>query len=162
MDHVSCFCTSATGSALAAFKLDLELIHIQLLSMVNNSFGAAAFYYGFGRHVYDIPPDRLIAANKWLWAAQIPHVVSLWLIKVSIGLFLLGLIPKHNKLRLVIWVALSAMFCAIFWAMIQFFIQCRPIQKVWETNIPGTCLSTYTYENGAWAYLSECLTASDL
>ena len=124
---------------------------------MNNSFGTAAFYYALGRHVYDIPPNRLVIANKWLWASQIPHVVSLLLVKVSVGLFLLRLIPKHNKLQLVIWVSLFAMFCTVFWAMIQFFIQCRPIQKVWETNIIGTCLSTYTYENGAWAYLSESL-----
>ncbi|PVH91859.1 hypothetical protein DM02DRAFT_544973 [Periconia macrospinosa] len=123
------------------------------LTIITNGFLINAFYLGLGRHINYIPPSQVPSCFKWLWAAEPSNLFALFTVRVSIALFFLRLIPTHHKTsRRIIWVTIGALAVSDIYVTINYFIQCRPIRKVWLPDTPGSCISNVLYEAAPWLY----------
>lgn len=89
----------------------------------------------------------------FLWIAEPTNLFALYAVRVSITLFFLRLIPQHRVVyRRAVWGIIWALTISDIYVSINYFIQCRPIQKVWLPMIEGTCLGDAAYQAGPWFY----------
>ncbi|KAF2683120.1 hypothetical protein K458DRAFT_246137, partial [Lentithecium fluviatile CBS 122367] len=119
-----------------------------------------AFKLGLGRHIYYVPKEQIPECFKWLWVAEPTNLFALYAVRLSITLFFLRLIPSHNTLyRRIIWASVWGLTISDIYVSINYFIQCRPIQKVWRPDIPGKCLSDAAYATPVWLYQAVSILA---
>ena len=120
-----------------------------------------AYRLGIGRHIAYIPPAQIPECFKWLWVAEPTNLFALYAVRLSITLFFLRLIPASKKLyRRIVWGSIVALTVSDVYVSINYFIQCRPIQKVWRPELPGACLGDKAYAIAPWVYqgmnLNKC------
>lgn len=126
---------------------------IQFLTIGTNGVLLQAYYLGLGRHIEYVPPENIKPCFMFLWIAEPTNLFALYAVRLSITLFFLRLIPAHKTLyRRIIWGIIWSLTISDIYVSINYFIQCRPIQKVWDTEIPGECLSDAAYQAAPWFY----------
>ncbi|KAF2113572.1 hypothetical protein BDV96DRAFT_601066 [Lophiotrema nucula] len=139
---------------------DYIMFAASFLTILTNGILTRAFELGLGRHIYYVPVEQVPECFKWLWAAEPTNLFALYAVRLSITLFFLRLIPVHQKLnRRIIWTAAWGLTVSDIYVSISYFIQCRPIQKVWRTDIPGKCLSDAAYAAPVWLYQAVSILA---
>ncbi|KAJ4403408.1 hypothetical protein N0V82_010659 [Gnomoniopsis sp. IMI 355080] len=123
------------------------------LTIGTNAVLLRAYYLGLGRHIEYVPAENIKPCFMFLWIAEPTNLFALYAVRVSITLFFLRLIPAHKKLyRRIIWSIIWSLTISDTYVSINYFIQCRPIQKVWDTEIAGECLSDAAYQAAPWFY----------
>jgi hypothetical protein len=121
--------------------------------ITDNAFLIASYHYGVGRHLFYLSGSQAEQAFKWLWAAEPKNLFAVYLVRVSISLFFLRIVPRMKKAyKWVIWSTIVTMTIADIYVSINYFIQCRPIQKVWRPELPGSCLTGVVYAVAPWFY----------
>lgn len=125
--------------------------------VVTNSFLIAAYHHGLGRHIYYLKETEIPVIFKWLWAAEPTNLFAVYLVRVSIALFLLRLVPPKKKYTWVIWSTITLLTISDIYVFFVFFLQCRPIRKVWNFTAPGTCVSEHILASAIWLYQGEIL-----
>lgn len=65
--------------------------------------------------------------------------MSLALAKLSI-LFLYMRIMTHGPNRIAVYVVLGIVVACNIWVFINNFIQCIPLESIWDPDVTGTCL----------------------
>jgi hypothetical protein len=89
----------------------------------------------------------------WLWAGEPTNLFAVYLVRVSISLFFLRLVPTHKKVYVrLIWTVIVGMTLADIYVTVNYFAECRPIQKVWMPEIEGSCFSPEVLAAGPWFY----------
>ena len=103
--------------------------------------------------MYYVPPADVSPTFMWLWTAEPTNLFALYFVRLSVSLFFLRLLPATKKaLRILMWTTIAALTVSDIYVSVTYFAQCRPIQKVWEPEIPGECLDAATYAAGPWTY----------
>lgn len=69
----------------------------QPMSVVANAFLINAYHLGLGRHAFYVPRQNLPETFKWLWAAEPTNLFSVFLVRLSIALFFLRLVPPKRR-----------------------------------------------------------------
>ena len=80
---------------------------------------------------------------KWLLVFIITTIVSEMFTKISICFFLLRLFTTHKRWR---WFIYSIVFFIVAInssSTVITIAQCRPISKIWDPSVPGSCWSPY-------------------
>jgi hypothetical protein len=99
--------------------------------------------YGWDRHVYDIPPDKIVPTLKIAMAAKIMFTSAATFTRHSTLCFYYRLIHESGK-RLFLWIihANVALSVAIFITFVFLTIfQCHPIRYYWTFGSPaGSCM----------------------
>ncbi|KAL8840335.1 MAG: hypothetical protein Q9170_001350 [Blastenia crenularia] len=112
----------------------------QVLAIICSSLVTADVHYGTGRHYDTLDPTDRLMANKLNWIAQPFAIFSCGVGKISIAFLLLRIMAK-NKLRERFLYTLIALLVTINAICVGFiFGQCWPARKLWEPNVPGSCL----------------------
>ena len=125
--------------------------------VVTNSFLVNSYHLGLGRHIYYVPPANIPEAFKWLWAAEPTNLFAVYLVRLSIGLFLLRLIPQQKRLHVwLIWGTIAALTISDIFISINYFFECRPIRKVWMPDTPGSCFDVSVDKWATWLYQGTC------
>lgn len=97
--------------------------------------------YGLGRHIEFVLPTLSQFLHSIL-VGEIANALGMGFVKMSFCFFLLRLIDRtHRRIAMTVYsimilnaaVTVAAVFCLGF--------QCRPLEKIWHPEIPGTCLS---------------------
>ncbi|KAI0205402.1 hypothetical protein F4808DRAFT_283246 [Astrocystis sublimbata] len=131
---------------------------------VSCAFNFAALYNGLGRHNKSLSQEDEIEALKWQALATASYVLNMWLIKLSIGLFLLRLaVQKVYK-----WILWVSIIIVGIWTLALFFwniFQCYPVEAQWdytilESDSSSRCVSPDEIVNAAYA-LSALTVLSD-
>ncbi|KAI0400568.1 hypothetical protein F4802DRAFT_476994 [Xylaria palmicola] len=131
---------------------------------ISCSFIFAGLYYGLGRHNRSLSQHDEIEALKYQALATASYVSNMWLIKLSIGLFLFRLaVRKRYKYILGISIVVVGI-----WSLVLFFwniFQCSPVAAQWDYTIlttdPGShCVSVDEIVSAAYA-LSALTVLSD-
>lgn len=100
-----------------------------------------------------VPADQIKPCFMFLWIAEPTNLFALYAVRLSITLFFMRLVPNHKLLyRRIIWSIIWSLTFSDVYVSINYFIQCRPIQKVWDTAIEGTCLGSAAYQAAPWFY----------
>jgi len=97
---------------------------------------------GYGKHVWQIPPQNL---NDMYLIGQISITLIIcaaaWS-KTSFGITLLMISDGiHGKTRIFIWFALVSMNLLLGVTAMLFWVGCTPLEKAWHPFIRGTCWS---------------------
>ena len=109
------------------------------MTIVANTFLMNSYHHGIGRHSYYMTSDQISQTFKWLWAAKSTNLLAVFLVKVSICLSFLRLVPPKGIHQAVIHALITALGPSVILMSLIYFLECRPIQKVWKPEIPGTC-----------------------
>lgn len=127
---------------------------LQFLTIGTNAVLCEAYNLGLGRHIaYVQPTGQVKRCFMFLWIAEPTNLFALYAVRLSITLFFLRLIPLHKTFhRRLIWAIVGSLTVSDVYVTINYFIQCRPIQKVWDTEIEGTCLGDAAYQAAPWLY----------
>ncbi|KAI0525674.1 hypothetical protein F5B22DRAFT_658467 [Xylaria bambusicola] len=130
---------------------------------VSCSFIFAGFSYGLGRHNRSLSQRDEIEALKYQALATASYVSNMWLIKLSIGLFLFRLADQRYK-----WILGISIVVVGIWSLTLFFwniFQCSPVPAQWDYTIlardpESHCVSADEIVNAAYA-LSALTILSD-
>ncbi|KAK8091707.1 hypothetical protein PG997_002068 [Apiospora hydei] len=94
-------------------------------------------HYGAGRHFQYIQPPEHVAIGLHLnFATQPMCLVALTLTKVSVGVFLVRLVPTKNY-RVFIHAIIAFTVLSSTAGFLTVFFQCRPLSFNWDNTVPG-------------------------
>ena len=130
----------------------MELKDRQFITIVTNAFLMNAYHHGIGRHIYYLKPDQGSQTFMWLWTAEPTNLFAVYLVRLSISLFFLRLAPRNKNYLRVIWGTIAALTISDVFVSINYFFQCRPIRKVWNPEVQGTCFSHGVTSSAIWLY----------
>ena len=122
------------------------------MTIVANTFLMSSYHHGIGRHIYYMTADQTSQTFMWLWAAEPTNLFAVFLVRLSISLFFLRLVPPRKIYKSVIWVTIAALAASDIFISIYYFFECRPIQKVWKPEISGTCFGRRVALASTWLY----------
>ena len=99
----------------------------------------SVYDYGVGDHVVYLPPAQEIQINKWSLISEVLVVLSNMFVKLSISLSLLRIFTTKKRriwaiYAIIIFITLTSVSVAI-----ALLCQFRPIRKIFNPTIPGTC-----------------------
>ena len=96
---------------------------------------------GGGRHVYYLSPEERVRLTRLNWVSQPPVIIALATGKISVAFLILRILGPgstrwlRNVLYFIMWSSIGFSGLAV---IIQ-FVQCSPVQKLWDTNLEGHC-----------------------
>ena len=110
------------------------------MTIVANTFLMNSYHHGIGRHSYYMTSDQISQIFKWLWTADFTNLFAVFLVKISICLSFIRLMPPKGIHEALIHALITVLVLSVTLMSINFFFECRPIQKVWKPELPGTCI----------------------
>jgi len=119
---------------------------------VTNAFLINAYHLGLGRHLFYVPLENVPETFKWLWAAEPTNLLAVYLVRLSIALFFLRLVPPKRRFIWTLWATIGMLTVADIYVSIDFFFECRPLRKVWLPQTPGDCFSDVFNESALWLF----------
>lgn len=91
--------------------------------------------------MYYLHPQDAMRAAELNYIAQIFYVITFYFVKVSLAAFLLRLGPS-KICQWITWLCIFLLTASNGEAVIVELAQCRPLRKVWNPTLPGSCWST--------------------
>ena len=101
--------------------------------------------WGLGRHKFYLKPTHYTFFLKYNFLDWNQVIITLYLCKLSICLFLLR-ISKFDKWRAFLYSVMAILTLSHVPLELLYLLQCRPIQKNWNQTRPGSCFSLLTVE----------------
>lgn len=157
--------TYVRAGMIKSFQVDDWVMLAGLANFtVSCSFIFVGLTYGLGRHNRSLSQQDEIEALKYQALATATYVSNMWLIKLSIGLFLFRLAPRR-RYQYILGTSIAVVG---IWSLILFFwniFQCSPVHAQWDYTIlekdpEAHCVSVYEIVNAAYA-LSALTILSD-
>ena len=95
---------------------------------------------GSGQHLALLPqPDTALKYRKAQFWFEIIYVIAIGLIKYSVLLFYRRLFPSKSVMK-ILQVVASVVLAWQIAIIAGYTWECRPVQKAWDTTVPGTCI----------------------
>ncbi|KAL7625289.1 hypothetical protein AAE478_004505 [Parahypoxylon ruwenzoriense] len=134
---------------------DWMMLAAQINFTVSCSFILAGVQHGLGRHNMSLDQFHEIQALMFQALATATYILNMWLIKLSIGIFLLRL-ASQNRYKYTIY---GSLIIVSIWSIVLFFwnmFQCNPVTAQWDYTIlrndPSShCVSADEIVNAAYA-----------
>jgi len=158
-----CGHAAGPGKLYASPDEDSSLMKIQIVNAVGMGFVMVEVWYGLGRHAHYSPPDHYIGFLKYSYLDWIQVFIILAVSKISICLFLLR-ISKFERWRYFLFGMIAFLLISHTPLTIAFLLQCIPLNKVWDTQVPGHCISKKAVEaiiiiQGVFSILTDFICA---
>jgi hypothetical protein len=113
----------------------------------------ASTHFALGRHIAEVPQDDLEIGLKLMYIGEFFAIIAVTISKTSFAVTLLRLATQawHTYLLWFVIVTLNVVMwlCGLFE-----FIQCSPVEKLWDLDVPGTCWDSHIAVN--YAIFSGC------
>ncbi|KAH8901087.1 hypothetical protein GQ53DRAFT_835043 [Thozetella sp. PMI_491] len=134
------------------------LLHVAYCGVI-----IAATKYGIGQHISDVKHEDLVISLKCLYMGNFFVIMAISISKTSFAMTLLGLAVKKWHFAL-LWFSIVSVNIIMGIDAIFQFTQCTPVQKTWDTEIPGRCWDSYiviyySMFAGAWSALMDFVLA---
>ncbi|KZL71918.1 integral membrane protein [Colletotrichum tofieldiae] len=139
-------------------QLDDNLIFIALVFAT--AYSVIQIYEtrnGAGHHVWDVSRTDTIAFHKLSMVDLAAYSLSVLFTKASILVFFLRF-PLKRPARIVVYVVMFATVAYSTAGVLSWAYLCTPMEKIWDTDIPGTCVDRAMW----WLMLSVSNVATDL
>ncbi|KAI2464935.1 hypothetical protein F4781DRAFT_50480 [Annulohypoxylon bovei var. microspora] len=105
--------------------------------------------FGLGLHAAVVAannPAYLVQGAKYLYIAIFFFDCSISFPKLSAIFFYARVFRSNNRnFGINLWVAGSLVVCWLTSALISTIFQCSPIEKAWDSTLPGTCINTFAW-----------------
>jgi hypothetical protein len=131
------------------------LIAVLLLS----GFLVGACQYGMGRHLKLLEPEDKFETMKYFYMAQVTYKTAINLSKVCILLLYLRIFNKVRWFKWACWAILTCVTCYCIASTMATIFQCKPINRVFDKSIPGTCIdnSKFWYANAGFSIATDII-----
>ena len=99
---------------------------------------------GLGNHLDLLFGPQLVKANLWSWVGQIVAVQAIGFGKIAVIAFLLRIQNRAHSMKntVLVWILYFIGFSNVVInidQMILILLQCDPVPKLWNQELPGTC-----------------------
>lgn len=125
-------------------RVDYTKAHQRFFSQLTNSVGLGFYIsmvlYGLGRHKYYLSDYDYKMVLKWDYLDWPQTFLTLAISKISICLLLLRLSQFSKLKRVLHWLVLFIVATHLP-LLVLMIVQCRPVEKAWNTAIDGKCIS---------------------
>ncbi|KAJ5312355.1 hypothetical protein N7508_003185 [Penicillium antarcticum] len=136
---------------------DWAILISLVFALVYLALVAAQLHYGMGIHSALLSSHVLQQQLKCLWAAIPFYNASLAFTKFSILFQYLRIFPGRSfRFACYIMIAIVATYSS--WAIISGFVNCVPVAKFWNHDLPGNCLSF----EAVWFFNASMNIATDI
>lgn len=133
---------------------------IQAFNIIANGMEIFAVTKGFGRHSHFLEEGDLITALKYCQLGVVMAILAICSIKISVCLFLLGLVRDiHRRFIQFLWALMAFTTVTSFVALVLWGTQANPIEKLWDPRVKGTRRSSHDFLNVVFVWNSKCATA---
>ena len=117
-----------------------------MVTAVGKGFVAAEIEFGLGQHRSVIAKEKYQNYLKYDYLDWVQFFIALAVCKISICLFLLRL-SQMNRLRLVLYGLIVFLVVTHIPLCLLILLQCNPLRKAWDEEVPGKCFSISIVEN---------------
>jgi len=136
-----------------------------LLLIIFTSLVTVQALHGGDRHLYYIPANQQPFVSKMSWILQPFIIMAITMSKVSVSFLILRLVgprPVWPKYTLYMLMVASVMFSTI--DIILTFVQCSPVQSLWDASIPHRCWdpviqTRFALFTGSWLVFMDVVLA---
>ncbi|KAJ5875867.1 uncharacterized protein N7529_001451 [Penicillium soppii] len=136
---------------------DWAILISLVFSLIYLALVAAQLNYGMGIHSSLLSSHVLQQQLKCLWAAIPMYNASLAFTKFSILFQYLRIFPGRSfRIACHIMIAIVATYSA--WAIVSGYVNCVPVAKFWNHDLPGTCLNF----EAVWFFNASMNIATDI
>ena len=117
-----------------------------MFSIVDDFAFTIFFQAGIGRHILCLSEANVSTILKWLTITDVLDVAAVGCAKISVCLYIQRVLGNSiSKLSLLLLRVLLGCIVLLHAAdFLVFLLQCRPIQAIWDSQVPGTCYSMHT------------------
>ncbi|KAJ5120522.1 uncharacterized protein N7515_009910, partial [Penicillium bovifimosum] len=119
---------------------DWAILISLVFSLIYLSLVAAQLHYGMGIHSALLSTAVLQKQLKCLWAAIPMYNASMAFTKISILFQYLRIFPGRS-FRYACYSVMGVVALYSTWAIVSGFVNCVPVAKFWNHDLPGNCLS---------------------
>ncbi|KAI8630506.1 hypothetical protein F5Y19DRAFT_48267 [Xylariaceae sp. FL1651] len=119
--------------------LILAALPIAIADAITVSYTTRA---GLGRHVEVVPASDLAQGGKLFFTVQLLWIFSSGLVKLSILAFYLRIFSVLTYVRACAWFLIGITTAWLISMPIAHGLQCIPVEKIWDSTVPGHCLDT--------------------
>ena len=106
-------------------------------------------FIGLGRHIKDVPPYQVTAGLKLLYAGYIFCDIAISLPNLSVLFFYARIFKVSQRFSWALWLVGALVVLRNLQAVLLAIFQCRPIDKAWHPQRPGSCINTYQWWLGS-------------
>ncbi|KAK7744398.1 hypothetical protein SLS62_010188 [Diatrype stigma] len=136
---------------------DYLIIWSMLWNIVVVGFIGGMIQYGMGVHYEQVPLEDIVMEAKFLLVAEILYVFNLVWTKLSI-LLMFYRIFRFSYFKTAAIVIGTFIVAWVICITFLFIFICVPVQKLWDTTLPGHCIS----QVGTWIANAASTILSDL
>ena len=117
-----------------------------MITAVGKGFVVTEVSYGLGQHRADLSIEQYRNFLKYYYLDTAQFFIALATCKISICLFLLRL-SQFNKLRRSLYGLIAFLIITHLALFFLEVFQCLPVDKVWNLDVAGKCMSEQTIMN---------------
>jgi hypothetical protein len=114
---------------------DYVLIAAMIMLLAQTISLSVHVHFGFGKHSWDI-----VDWYNWLYVANITGVLSITAAAWSKTSFAITLLRfSDGRTRWLVWFLIFTINLTLGLSAIFTYAQCSPVQKLWDSNVKGSC-----------------------
>ena len=102
------------------------------------------YHFGLTKSDPTLTAAQQISLTKWAFANLVVLIIANMFVKLAIGLFLLRIFTTSRTRSWVVYGILAFVVATSISAAIAVLCECRPIAKLFNPSIPGSCVSDTT------------------
>ncbi|KAL4968718.1 PTH11-like integral membrane protein [Aspergillus stella-maris] len=129
-----------TGLIKRCGREDWTMLASLVFAVVYAGLAISRYKLGLGKQPDDLTQGQLEKQLKCLWVAVPMYIASLGLTKVSLIFQYLRLFP-NRRFCIICYVVLGVVVLWSIFAIISGLLNCLPVAKFWNRELPGTCLN---------------------
>ncbi|KAJ5546183.1 hypothetical protein N7494_003768 [Penicillium frequentans] len=133
-------CYARFGLMKITGREDWAILGALILSFVYCGLVGGQLHYGMGTHESSLSKHEVQQQLKCLWAAIPLYNASLGFTKFSILFQYLRIFPAR-WFRTSCYVIMAIVATYSTWAVVSGYVNCVPVAKFWNQDLPGHCLS---------------------
>lgn len=114
---------------------------IQLINLVSFAFQMLITKAGFGRHMYYLTLEQIVACGLYFHIIEILYVMSTAVVKVSACLFLLRIMTRGTSklMRNFLYGLMAILLILCITCSLVIILQCMPVEAGWDPRVKGRC-----------------------
>lgn len=96
---------------------------------------------GFGRHMYYLSLEQIVACGLYFHIIEVLYVMSTAVVKVSACLFLLRIMARGTSklLRYFLHGLMAILMILSIACSLVIILQCMPVESGWDPRVKGRC-----------------------
>ncbi|KAB8342694.1 hypothetical protein FH972_022295 [Carpinus fangiana] len=132
---------------------DIAIVVATCLSIFGGITGSIFTHYGIGTHIGQLDSDQVMHATEWLLIGVFQSYLALFFVRLSIAIFIVRMLARSQKrLKAAVYACLFLNFANTLMICILLGTWCRPLEGVWNKNVPAKCLPNEVVTNGNRAF----------